>query len=432
MNLEEQKNIVYLVKGGVQLKGVVRLQGSKHSYAAILTAAALSQVDITIENVPNISDAENFIRIMSDVGVPVEKRDQNTVTIKAWSPKTQSVCISEQYVSQLRDSIYLLSFAAIFKEMKIARTFGGCDLGLRPIDAQLSLLSEMGYEVNLDSDWIYIKRKDERISGKSTVLHKSVSVTKIGILLAAFGGKEECVLENIALEPNVFDLLRFLKSIGVEIFFDDYQKISIKRGRRYTNQTSYEIIPDYMEAATIIAAAAITNGQVTISNLKLEHLGIAQQVFEQMGVSFMRGNNGFSVQLQSPKSGLSFTTGYFPQVCTDMHPLIASVLAVSNGVSVIEETVFNNRWKYLYQLGTMGAQFSISENCATIFGSSRFKATAVKGEDIRGTAALILAALNADGESMVSGNQFLLRGYEALPHKLNSLGAHILETTGEH
>lgn len=424
-NHQRYERAHYLVRGGKPLFGTIDLQGSKHSYAAILTAAVLSQKDVNIKNVPNISDVKNFVEMLKDIGIPIAEVGENTIKVNAWSP-SKYVCIPPKFLSRFRDSIYVFALAGLFDEMKISTQFGGCELGDRPINSQLSVLTSLGYQVEVGTNWVEIKKASKFTTKKMRLGSKSVSATKIGILLAALDCKE-IILENIALEPNVFDLIRFLRNLGVEIDFIDYSKLLIKKGLQTTTLLDdYEILEDRMEAATIIAATAITNGMVKISNLNLDHLGFAYGLFRDIGIDFTSDGKGTTIKvMKEQKSGVSFETGYFPMVCTDMHPPMAALLAVCHGISCIRETVFRNRWQYLSELKKMGADWFINGDSVSIVGVPELNSAEVFGRDIRGTAALMIAALVAKGETILWGDKYLRRAYQNLPEKLVQLGADI-------
>lgn len=418
-----------IVRGGRPLHGTYALQGAKHSYGALLFGASLSSRDVLLKNVPSVSDVGILCSILAGVGVNVSRNStRKSVRLQAWRPtRSRVIVVPPELSSGIRDSIYAFTLASRCSELRMSARFGGDDLGDRPIDTQIAVVEAMGYSVR-NADGMLRLRRQSQARECFEFRRRSVSSTKIGLVMAATGDTA-VRLENVALEPSVFDLIRFLRRAGAAIEFDDYATIRVGRATgRSTQPLAHQLIPDRIEAATVLAAVLACGGDVTITNWRSVALGDALDLAIRMGARITTDVRGTRIQAHRRPIAASLQTGFFPHVCTDMHPLLAVPLAVANGVGRIHETVFSDRWRYLKELRRMGVRAAISGNQAQITGRRQLNGADVEGMDIRASASLLIAALAAKGESRVGGLAHLRRGYENLPGKLRKLGAEIHET----
>lgn len=417
--------MAYIIKRCQKLSGDVTLQGSKHTYAAIMVGAAMSQGCTKIKNFPRISDSENMIGLLRELGVLIKTTNKETIVITNLKKSNKSIILSSNYISKFRDSIYILALAPLFKKMIIPDCFGGCLLGKRPITAQIRVLREFGYLVKYGKNSIKIEKVRVINKNRIVYLQKSVSVTKIAILLAS-STRSKTVLKNIAIEPNVGDLISFLKKTGVKIKFISTDSISIDVGfKKYNKIINHILIPDRMEAVSFLCALLAVRGTIGIKNFDLNFLGDAKSILEKMGIVFTVINSDVSARCDKPVSCVSFKTGYYPLTCTDMHPLMAVPLLVAKGKSSIEETIFSKRWNYAKELLKMGAKWKLKNNILYIEGVGQLTGGLVHGHDIRCTAALIVAGLMARGKTVVTGEKYLNRAYDDFTNKLVGLGANI-------
>lgn len=422
----------YIINGGNKLRGEIQLQGAKHSYAAIMIGAVLAGSNATLTNFPNITDATNMVALLAEFGIKC-KKTKNTMLVMGGRysiEKNDKISISGKHVKLLRDSFYILALAPLFKTLVMPITFGGCKLGIRPIDEQLDLLRTFGFTID------FINRKKIKIIRKKKYkdllcIHlkkKSVSTTKLAILIGSYINKN-IVIKNIPHDPDLIDLVEFLKKTGVPIEITS-DKILIKKVLYKSKKTiTHKIIPDRMEAVSFICAALVTKSRIKIMNFDLTQLGDAKKILEKMGVKFsILSNNDLIISCKDRIKKANLKTGYFPCLSTDMQPIIVTALCLANGESKVQETIFNNaRWNYLKELGKMGARYSIQDKYLNVYPVEKFKGTTVHGMDIRATAALIIAGLAAENTTKVYGEKHLLRAYDKFTEKLTQLGADIKE-----
>jgi UDP-N-acetylglucosamine 1-carboxyvinyltransferase len=415
----------YRARRGGQLRGSVILQGSKHTYSAIMIGAVLVNRKTIIKNFPRISDSYNMIQIFKELNINIKKFNSRAVMINGFVKKDVKIELSAKYISQFRDSIYIIALAPIFKEITIPNFFGGCLLGDRPITSQIKVLKDFGYSVETSKNSIKIIGAKKNIKNNKIILKKSVSVTKIAILIAAHT-KAITILKNIATEPNVYDLISFLKKAGINIEFISEDSIKIKGGfRRSKNDLYHTLIPDRMEAVSFICALLITKGKIKIKDFNITLLGNAKNILEKMGVKFSISNRDVIAECSDIVSPVDFETGYYPLTCTDMQPLMAVPLCIAKGKSSIKETIFDDRWAYTRELLKMKADLRVNKNILHIVGKSNLTGSIVQGCDIRCTAALILAGLSTNKDTIITGEKYLNRAYDNFVNKLIKLGANI-------
>lgn len=411
----------FLVTGGQTLNGQVKVGGSKNAVLPIIAAALLTDEEVILHNVPDIADISVFTHILHFLGV---ETDFDGETFKIRAKAVANVEIEHSLVSKLRGSSLLLGpLLARNGEVRLAFP-GGCVLGKRPIDAHLHALKSLGAEV-VDSEEILHLRTKQLIGVKFTMTEASVTATENAIMAAvlAEGGT---TIRLAASEPHVQDLCNFLNSMGAKIDGIGTHTLRIQ-GVDKLHGTEYRVTSDYLETGTLVLAAAITGGTVDILDVVPEHLDIFWQKLREVGVHFELGKD--MVRVLPSKNNLKaikLQTAIFPSFPTDLQAPFATLLTQAEGKSFIFETLFDGRLQYLYELEKMGLQPKIlNPYQAEIEGPTKLRGASVASCDIRAGAAIVLAALAAEGKTEISDIYYIDRGYAKLDEKLNSLGAKI-------
>ena len=409
-----------IISGGKKLKGRVVISGAKNAAVAILPAAALCDEVCRIENVPNISDINLMCRILSDMGVNTKMINNNTIEIDP----THMISTSAPHglMKNMRASSYLLGvLLGKFGEANVCLP-GGCDFGVRPIDQHLKGFSALGAECNLDGGIISV-RADKLVGAHIYLDVVSVGAT-INTMLAAVKADGLTVLENAAKEPHIVDLANFLNCMGADILGAGTDVIKI-RGVKRLKGTTYSIIPDQIEAGTYMAIAAATKGDVIIENIIPKHLESITAKLDEMGVELSIEDDAIRVRCNIRVKSCNIKTMPHPGFPTDMQPQITALLSMADGTSMINEAVWDNRFRYIDELRRMGANISVDSRIAVVNGVDKLKGAPVKAVDLRAGAALILAGLCAEGETSIESIHHIERGYENIIEKLQNIGADI-------
>ncbi|MFZ7134021.1 MAG: UDP-N-acetylglucosamine 1-carboxyvinyltransferase [Eubacteriales bacterium] len=412
----------YIVTGGNKLKGEVIVQGSKNAALPILAATVLNQAESIIENVPNIHDVDIMIKILKSIGCNV-KKEGNTLIVD--SSKIDSVEVSESLVREMRSSIILLGAVLARHKETIFSYPGGCDIGLRPIDIHLTGLRKLGAQVKESHGYIYC-RADRLLGSNISLDYPSVGATE-NIMLAASLAEGETILRNAAKEPEINDLQNFLNAMGAKIHGAGTSIINIQ-GVKKLNPVRYSVISDRIAAGTYIVASCITGGEIILKNIDIEDIRIVCSKLSETGCNIESYDSG-EIIIHSPKKILpieSLITLPHPGFPTDMQAQVVALLTVAKGTSIINETIFENRFKHVPQLIRMGAKIKIEGRIAIIQGVDRLMGTIVDSSDLRGGAALVIAGLRADGVTTVENIFHIDRGYEKFHDNLKSLGADII------
>lgn len=412
----------FKVIGGQPLSGQVRVSGSKNAALPILAAALLTDEPVTLTNVPDIADIATMEHLLHFVGVSTDREgDRFTVHAKT----VANVEVEHALVSKLRASILLLApLLARNGEARLAFP-GGCVLGKRPVDAHLAAFSALGASTvsGAAPDLLHL-RADGFTGADFTMTEASVTATENAVMAAALA-KGKTVIRLAACEPHVQDLCHFLNAMGARIQGIGTHTLCIEGVARLHGAT-YRVTSDYLEAGTLVLAAAITGGTVTISDIIPHHLDIFWQKLREVGVHLELGADSVRVLPSRPLRAIRLQTAVFPSFPTDLQAPFATLLTQAEGESFIFETLFDGRLQYLYELEKMGARFKIlNPYQATVIGPVTLRGAAVSSCDIRAGAAMLLAALAAQGESVLSDVYYIDRGYERLDEKLASLGARI-------
>ena len=408
----------FVIKGGVALNGEVEIGGAKNAALGLLAAAIMTDEDVTIENLPDVSDINQLIDAIANIGATVNRIDRHTVTINGKTIRTHVV--EYEQMRKIRASYYLLgALLGKFNKAEVALP-GGCAIGSRPIDLHLKGFRALGADVITDHGMV--NAQAERLVGNHIFFDTSSVGATINVMLAAVRAEGKTVIENAAKEPHVVDIANMLNSMGANVRGAGTDKIRIE-GVRELHGTVYSTIPDQIEAGTFMCAAAATGGEVLIKNVIPKHLECISAKLIEMGCTVIEYDDAVRVKAGDFIRSAKIKTLPYPGFPTDMQPQIATLLALSEGTSTVTESIFENRFKYIDELSRMGANVKVEGNVAIIEGVSGFTGAAVSAPDLRAGAALVVAALVADGYSTVDSIKFIERGYECFEHKLNQLGA---------
>ena len=410
----------FVISGGNPLKGKVRISGAKNAAVAILPAVLLADSPCIIENLPNISDVANILKVMSALGANVKLINKSTVEI---DPKNiNSFVVSKQMAEGMRASSYFLG--ALLGRMKkaIVAPPGGCNFGVRPIDQHIKGFEALGATVDYEDGMV--DAKAETLRGSSIYLDVVSVGATINIMLAAVKAVGLTVIENAAREPHIVDLANFLNSMGANIMGAGTSVIKI-RGVNSLNGTNYSIIPDQIEAGTYMAAAVATKGDVLIENVTPKHLESIIAKLRETGAKITEYDEAVRVTMTERPKKCNVKTMPHPGFPTDMQPQMATVLAVANGTSIVTEGVWDNRFRYVEQLTLMGADIQVDGKTAVITGVNQLGGAPVKAVDLRAGAAMIIAGLVANGVTEIEEIERIDRGYEDVVEKFTNLGANI-------
>lgn len=410
----------FFINGQVPLNGEVKISGAKNAAVAIIPAVILSDGICRIENVPNINDVTLMAHILEQMGAFVKMINKSTFEIDARN--VHSHVASFNFVRNMRASCYLLgALLGRFHKASVALP-GGCDFGVRPIDQHLKGFSALGAANSVESGLVNVTA--ERLIG-DTVYMDVVSVgATINIILAAVKAEGTTVIENAAKEPHIVDLANFLNSMGAEISGTGTDSIKIK-GVKHLNGTTYSIIPDQIEAGTYMVAAAATGGNVIVKNVIPKHLEAITAKLQEIGVDVQEFDDSVRVCSCGSFNKCNVKTMPHPGFPTDMQPQITALLSMANGTSIVNENVWDNRFRYTDELNRFGSKISVDGKIAVIEGVSELVGTSVRAMDLRAGAAMIIAGLAACGTTIIEDINHIERGYENIVEKLTGLGADI-------
>ena len=410
----------YIMRGGVPLSGEVTVSGAKNAALGILAAAVMTDEDVCIENLPDVRDINMMLDAIREIGAKVDRTSSHSVTINASS--IHELCVESEYMSRIRASYYLIG--ALLGKYKSADVPlpGGCAIGSRPIDQHLKGFRALGADVLVTNG--KVRAEAARLVGNHIYLDiVSVGAT-INIMMAASLAEGRTVLENAAKEPHIVDVANFLNSMGANIKGAGTDVIRI-RGVEKLHGTTYSIIPDQIEAGTFMFAAAITKGDILVRNLIPKHMEAISAKLKEMGCELLEFDDAIRVIGTERLRPTNVKTLPYPGFPTDMQSQAGTALALAKGTSIVIESIFENRFRYLDELARMGANFKVEGNTAIITGIERFTAADIKACDLRAGAALVLAGLSAEGFTTVSDIHYIQRGYEHFEKKLQGLGAEI-------
>lgn len=416
----------YVITGGKPLRGIVDIYGAKNAALALIPAAILTEEPVVISNLPDVSDINVMLEAIEQLGAKVERLGRHKVRIIGAGVNSHQ--LNDEYISKIRASYYLLgALLGRFHEAEVAMP-GGCVIGARPIDQHIKGFEALGAKVKISDGNIYARA--EHLAG-SHIYFDVVSVgATINIMLAAVMAEGNTIIENPAKEPHVVDLANMLNSMGARIRGAGTDVIRIK-GVSKLHKTEYMVIPDQIEAGTFMFAAAITKGEITVANVIPKHLESITAKLVDIGCEVEEYDEAVIVRGCERLSATQVKTLPYPGFPTDMQPQISVALALASGISTVTESIFENRFKYVTELTRMGAKIKVENNTAIISGVKGLSGAKLNAPDLRAGAALVLAALSAEGTSTISNISFIQRGYEAFDEKLRALGGDIRKVDTE-
>jgi len=416
----------YIIKGGSPLVGEVEIGGAKNAALAILAAAIMTDETVLIENLPDVNDINVMLEAIEGIGATVNRIDRHTAQINGSGITAMN--IEYDYIKKIRASYYLLgALLGKYKKSEVALP-GGCNIGSRPIDQHLKGFRALGADVEIENGKIMA----EAAHLKGTHLYfdvVSVGAT-INVMMAAAMAEGTTIMENVAKEPHVVDVANFLNSMGANIRGAGTDVIKIK-GVKRLHKTEYSIIPDQIEAGTFMFGAAITKGDVTVLNVIPKHLEATIAKLIDIGCEVEEFDDAVRVVAKNRPKCTHVKTLPYPGYPTDMQSQIGAALVLAEGTSVITESIFENRFKYLDELARMGADVKVEGNSAIIRGVEKLSGARVSAPDLRAGAALCLAGFAADGITIVDDIVYIQRGYERFEEKLRSLGGMIEKVSSE-
>lgn len=410
-----------IVHGGAPLKGTVRIGGSKNSALPILAATLLTKEPCVISRVPDLSDIHYMLTILSELGCEVE-RASGTVTVKAEKVATEA---PYDIVRKMRASVCILGPLLGREKQATVSLPGGCIIGDRPIDLHLRGFEALGAAVLVQSG--NVKVLAPKLSGSTINLRGKYGSTVLGtdnVMMAAVLAEGTTVIDGAAEEPEVVDLANFLIKMGAKIEGAGTRRIIIE-GVKELHGAEHEVIPDRIEAGTFLVAGAITRGDVTLKKVDPEHLRAVIDPLAQAGFDITTGKDTIHIMPNGGGQPLKLDTEPYPGFPTDMQAQMCALLAVTDGISVITESVFPQRFMHVAELKRMGANIDLEGPTAVINGVSHLEGAPVMASDLRASAALVLAGLKAEGMTEINRVYHIDRGYESIDDKLNSLGAQI-------
>ena len=411
----------YIVRGGYRLNGDVYVSGMKNAALPIIFACILNKGKNLLRNLPSVSDISLSLDILEALGAGVERRENGEAVIDTSTLTSQSA--PYEYVSKMRASSYLIgAMLARFGSARVGLP-GGCDFGNRPIDQHIKGFSALGAKISFEDGDLCADAGDG-LKGTSLYLDIASVGATVNIMIAAVLAKGTTVILNAACEPHIADLANFLNRCGADIRGAGTNKIKI-RGVTELHPCEYTISPDMIEAGTFMVAAATAGGCVNVRNIIPKHLETVTAKLVESGVQVDVFDDYVTVTSNGKFSGITMKTWPYPGFPTDMHPQFSAMLCFANGMSTISEGIWSKRFKYAAELRRMGANIDLSENSARIMGGMRLSGASVTATDLRAGAALIIAALAADGDTEISGVEYIERGYCDIDKKLRDIGAEI-------
>ncbi len=410
-----------IINGRRRISGEISLQGAKNAALPIIAAAVLCGEKVTLANCPKLSDTYAALRILNYIGCKTNM-DGNIVTVDA--SVIDRVDITDELMREMRSSIIFMG-AIVGRTGKCRMTFpGGCDIGPRPIDMHLSALRKMGVTINEEYGQLDCSVEKKLTGAKISLSFPSVGATE-NIILASVLAEGKTIIQNAAREPEIVDLARFLKACGADIKGEGEGQIIIN-GVSKLHGCTYKIMPDRIVCATYLACAAASGGDLLIKNCHPYDIDSITPVMEQMGCFISSyGNNIYIKGTNKLKSVDTIRTMVYPGFPTDIQAVVMALLCKSNGTTVFVENIFENRYKHVGALQRMGADIRVEGKVSIVEGVRKLYGARVDATDLRGGAALVTAALSADGTTEISDIHYIDRGYEDIELVLSSVGADI-------
>lgn len=411
-----------IINGGVPLQGEVKITGAKNAVLGLIPAAILSRNVIVMDNVPQINDVQKMVNILRKLGVRIDS-EGDVLIIDAREKISHDCSPYQDQTGRMRASYYLLGALLGRYHEAIVPLPGGCNIGDRPIDQHIKGFEALGAKVVIEHG--QVKMKADRLVGTDIYLDVVSVGATINIMLAAVLAEGKTVIENVAKEPHIVDVANFLNKMGANIKGAGTDTIRI-RGVEKLGSCSYSVVPDQITAGTYMMAAAATGGNVLVSGVIPKHMESVTAKLREMGADVTVEGDGLRVKNNKERlKACRIKTLPYPGFPTDLQQPMAVLMAIAEGNSMIQESIFENRFKYVDELRKMGANITISGRIANITGVPKLSGTKIVSTDLRAGAAMVIAALVAEGESEVTGLQYIDRGYENLEGNFRDLGARI-------
>lgn len=408
------------VQGGKELEGRVKISGAKNSAVALLPATLLCDESVNLLNVPDISDTVALFDILSYLGAKITNLGEESYKIDVSNIENKP--ITDEMSNKLRASYYFMG-ALLGKYKKAVVSYpGGCSIGSRPIDLHLKGFESLGAKIEYEENNIIISA--EELKGSNIYLDFASVGATINIMFAAVKADGTTIIDNAAREPEIVNIAMFLNSMGAKITGAGTSTIRIK-GVKNMHSSVHEVIPDRIEAGTYIMIGACACKSLVVENIIPEHLEALTQKLIEMGVDLKIADDSIYISNKNKLKAVKIKTQVYPGFPTDMQQVMSALMTKAEGKSVIEETIFENRFQNLYELRKMGANIEVSGNKGYIFGPTKLRGKTVNATDLRAGASLVLAALIAEGTTTINNADYILRGYEHITEKLTSLGAKI-------
>ncbi len=415
----------FVVKGGKKLNGTISISGAKNATLALMPATLLASGKYQLHNTPNLRDVVTMSKLLQTMGVTFE-RNEKTLEVNTF--RVNKFEAPYEHVKKMRASIYVLGpLLARYGQAKVSLP-GGCAWGPRPVDLHIEGMKKLGAKIELVRGYIHAKAK--RLKGARISFNISSVGATGNILMAAVLAKGTTRLENAAMEPEITNLVEMLIAMGAKINGIGTTTLEIE-GVEELHPANVETIPDRIEAGTMLIAGAMCGGKITIENVIPEHFSAVTARLEDAGVKLSIGKS--SIEVTAPKSikPVDITTGVYPGFPTDMQAQWISLMTIAKGTSTVTDTIYHDRFAHVPEIARLGANIEMKDNAAIIRGVKKLYGTKVMSTDLRASAALILAALKAEGETEVLRVYHLDRGYETIEKKLSSLGASIIRVASE-
>ena len=412
-----------LITGGAPLDGELRISGAKNAALPILAATLLSEHPVSVGNIPHLHDITTTLELLGQMGVGLMVDEKMNIEVDSNSINKYEA--PYELVKTMRASILVLGpLLARFGEAHVSLP-GGCAIGTRPVDIHIDALIKMGADIQVEAGYIHAKAK--RLKGCRLVLDKITVTGTENILMAATLAEGTTIIENAAKEPEVSDLAYFLNEMGAKISGIGTDILTVEGVEKLgTPGLHYQILPDRIETGTYLVAGAISRGRVKLKNTDPNTLDAVLDKLREAGADITTGDNWIELNMHGKRpKAVTVRTAPYPAFPTDMQAQFTALNSVAEGVGLITETVFENRFMHVQELQRMGSQIKLESNTAIISGIDRLKGAPVMATDLRASASLVLAALVADGDTLVDRIYHIDRGYDHIEEKLNQLGANI-------
>jgi UDP-N-acetylglucosamine 1-carboxyvinyltransferase len=414
-----------VITGGAKLSGEITVSGAKNAALPILCASLLTADDVHLSNVPNLQDVRTKLKLLRQMGVQSEVSADGRVTLNA--SKVENLVAPYELVKTMRASILVLGpLVARFGEAKVSLP-GGCAIGARPVDQHIKGLQAMGAEISIEHGFIEARAK--RLKGARIVTDMITVTGTENLLMAAVLADGETVIENAAREPEVSDLAHLLVKMGAKIEGIGTDRLVIQ-GVEKLHGAQHAVVPDRIEAGTFLCAVAAAGGDVTLRNVGPHLLDAVTAKLREAGVGIEEGGDWMRVRMAKRADAVNIRTSEYPAFPTDMQAQFMALNTIANGTSQVVETIFENRFMHVQELNRLGASITIDGNTALVAGVEKLSGAKVMATDLRASASLVIAALCADGETLIDRIYHLDRGYDRMEAKLTAVGANVRRIKG--